>query len=50
MLVSAHAGHWLVQLAYLAPLIILVGMLIYGKWKARREGRGQPNDAPEERE
>jgi hypothetical protein len=50
MLVSAHAGHWLVQLAYLAPLIVLVGMLAYGKWQARREGRGGPGEAPEEHE
>jgi hypothetical protein len=35
----AHAGHWLAQLAYLAPLIVLVGMLLVGKWRERRERR-----------
>ena len=35
----AHAGHWLVQLAYLAPLVALVGMLLLGKLRARRERR-----------
>jgi len=50
VLVLAHAGHWLVQVAYLAPLILLVGMLLYGKWKARREERGEadePDGEPE---
>jgi len=39
MFVLAHAGHWLAQLAYLAPLLPLVGMLAHGKWRARRESR-----------
>ena len=37
MTVFAHAGHWLVQLAYLAPLLLLVGALIAGKVRERRE-------------
>ena len=36
MTVLAHSGHWLVQIAYLAPLIILVGMLISGRIRERR--------------
>jgi hypothetical protein len=35
----AHAGHWLAQIAYLAPLFLLIGMLIAGKLRARRERR-----------
>jgi len=35
----AHAGHWLVQLAYLAPLVALVGMLLLGKLRKRWERR-----------
>jgi hypothetical protein len=35
----AHAGHWLAQIAYLAPLIGLVGFLLWGKLRARRERR-----------
>jgi len=35
----AHAGHWLVQLAYLAPLVALVGMLLLGKLRDRRARR-----------
>jgi uncharacterized membrane protein YtjA (UPF0391 family) len=35
----AHAGHWLAQVAYLLPLILLVVMLVMGKLRARRERR-----------
>jgi hypothetical protein len=35
----AHAGHWLAQIAYLAPLVLLVGMLVWGKLRQRRERR-----------
>ena len=35
----AHAGHWLAQIAYLAPLVLLVGTLVVGKLRARRERR-----------
>ena len=35
----AHAGHWLAQIAYLAPLVLLVGMLVVAKLRARRERR-----------
>ena len=39
----AHAGHWLVNLAYVAPLILLVGVVCWGKFKERRiERRGRP--------
>ncbi len=34
-----HAGHWLAQVAYLAPLVVLVAMLVIGKLRARRERR-----------
>ena len=35
----AHAGHWLAQIAYLAPLVLLIGLLVVGKLRARRERR-----------
>ena len=35
----AHAGHWLAQVAYLAPLVVLVLELITGKLRARRARR-----------
>lgn len=39
MIVFAHAGHWLVQLAYLAPLVLLVGILVANQLRERRERR-----------
>jgi hypothetical protein len=38
MIVFAHAGHWLVSLAYIAPLIFLVGVILVGKLRDRRAG------------
>jgi hypothetical protein len=35
----AHAGHWLAQIAYLAPLLLLIVLLVVGKLRARRERR-----------
>lgn len=37
MIVFAHAGHWLVQLAYLAPLGGLLVAMIAGRRRERRE-------------
>lgn len=42
MIVFAHAGHWLVQVAYLAPLVVLVWILIANQLRERRERR-QPS-------
>jgi cytochrome c oxidase assembly factor CtaG len=36
--VIAHAGHWLPQLLYLAPLIVLVVAIVIGRMRERREG------------
>ena len=43
----AHAGHWLVNLAYIAPLIFLGGVVVWGKIK---DGRGTPggSQSPED--
>ena len=45
MLLFAHAGHWLVQLVYLVPLAVLVGVILAGKLRERREG-GSPRSHP----
>jgi cytochrome c oxidase assembly factor CtaG len=37
--VMAHAGHWLPQLLYLAPLIVLVVAIAIGRLRERRQGR-----------
>ena len=36
MTTLAHAGHWLAQVAYLAPLVLLVVMLVVGRIRERR--------------
>ena len=37
----AHAGHWIGQLAYLGPLIVLGALASWSKFRARR---GRPGD------
>jgi len=43
-LVLAHAGHWLVSLAYMAPLVFLVGVIVVGKIRDRRAGPGDQEE------
>jgi uncharacterized membrane protein YtjA (UPF0391 family) len=38
--VLAHAGHWLAQIAYLLPLVVLVVVLVAGPVRERRARRG----------
>ena len=38
MTLIAHAGHWLPQLLYLAPVIVLLGGVLLGKWRNRGSG------------
>ena len=33
----AHAGHWLVDLLYAAPLLIMVGVLVVARMRAGRK-------------
>ncbi len=43
----AHAGHWLVNLLYLAPVLIVVGALGWQTLKDRRLGaEGADGDRP----
>jgi hypothetical protein len=35
MIVLAHAGHWLAQLLYLAPVLAMVGAILWGKIRNR---------------
>ena len=37
MIPFAHAGHILLDLLYAAPLLIMVGLLVVGKMRERRE-------------
>jgi hypothetical protein len=42
--VIAHAGHWLPQLLYLAPLIVLIVAIAVGRLRERRDGRHDGED------
>jgi hypothetical protein len=42
MTTFAHAGHWLAQIAYLLPLVLLVALLVVGKVRERRERNDEP--------
>ena len=37
MTLFAHAGHWLAQLLYLAPVLAMVGAILWARLKARRD-------------
>ncbi len=41
----AHAGHWLVQLLYVAPLVIVIGVLGYQALKDRRALKREAGEA-----
>ncbi len=45
MLTIAHAGHWAVNLLYVAPLLIAVGVLGYQSIRDRRQVRREGGDA-----
>jgi hypothetical protein len=45
MTVLAHAGHWLLNVAYLAPLVVLLVVVAVGKVKDRRAGPADPPPA-----
>jgi hypothetical protein len=41
MIPLAHAGHVLVDMLYALPLVVMVGLLLVGKMRERRERRRQ---------
>ncbi len=48
VLIEAHAGHWIAGLLYLAPVLIVVGALMYQSWKDKRLGEDDDErDAPD---
>jgi len=44
MLTLAHAGHWAINLLYVAPLLIAVGVLGFQSMKDRRQLRREGGD------
>ena len=45
MILFAHAGHVIVDLLYAAPLLVMVGLLLIGKWRERRQSRGETGES-----
>ncbi len=47
--VVAHAGHWLVETLYVAPVVVIVGWIsvkaLLDRRRERREGPGAPPPA-----
>lgn len=39
MIVLAHAGHWLVQVAYFLPVVVFLGWLSWSTIRERRKDR-----------
>ena len=48
LLPLAHAGHWLTNLLYLLPVVLVVGLLVVQTIKERRraEQEGELGDPP----
>ncbi len=44
MAVLSHVGHWAVNLLYVAPLVIAVGVLAYQSMKDRRRLKREGGD------
>lgn len=41
----AHAGHWLVDLLYVLPVVVVVGWLAFNAVRDRRRRRGDRSGA-----
>lgn len=44
-LVVGHAGHWLVQLVYLAPLVFMGGLFAASHLRRRREAQDEKSSS-----
>ena len=42
----AHVGHWLVDLIYVLPLLVMGLLLLGGRIRQRRADRTRPPDRP----
>ena len=45
MIVVAHAGHWLLQVLYAFPVLLIVGFIVVDRIKRRGEPDEEPDDA-----
>ena len=46
MTVLAHAGHWLVQITYLLPLVVMGALLVRGRLRDHARRRERRRDGP----
>lgn len=42
----AHAGHWLVNVLYIMPLVIVLGVLAYQGMRDRKHGKPERAEIP----
>jgi hypothetical protein len=47
VLIQAHAGHWFAGLLYLAPVLIVVGALLWQSHKDKKLGDDEDEDGAE---
>jgi ABC-type Fe3+ transport system permease subunit len=43
----AHAGHWLVQLLYVVPVLFVVAAIVWSKIQERREEAAEAEAIPD---
>lgn len=43
MTVTAHAGHWALQLVYVFPLVLVLGFIVLDKVRSRKDD-DEPSD------
>jgi hypothetical protein len=41
-MIYAHAGHWLVNLLYAAPLLFVIAIIVRDRLRQRREDASEP--------
>jgi len=43
----AHVGHWLVDMLYVLPLLVMAALVVAGRLRERRAARQRRGRAPE---
>jgi cytochrome c oxidase assembly factor CtaG len=44
---SAHVGHWLADMLYVLPLLVMAALVLAGRVRERRQTRRRARRAPE---
>ena len=40
----AHAGHWIANLLYVGPVVVVVGALVWQSWRDKRAAQNEEHD------